>query len=151
MLCLCWPGLWQNWADHHSGIVQTQSSGWEDFNWFQLTVQIRAWGLKRKMHWDRSKPEEHFFLREVTVSSDPRSAPKTAKKPFFLKSHLTRWLLSLGRGSQLGTELILEEAANFWYWADTSWYKLTLSWHWTAFLWCPAGGGWWHLALILYV
>ena len=49
--------------------------------------------------------QELCCLRVFVVSSDPRSAPKTAKKPFFLKSHLSRWLLSLGRGSQLDTEL----------------------------------------------
>ena len=34
--------------------------------------------------------QELYCLREFVVSSDPRSAPKTAKKPFFLKSHLSR-------------------------------------------------------------
>ena len=56
--------------------------------------------------------QELFCLREFIVSSDPRSAPPTAKKPFFLKNHLTRWLLSLWRDSQLHTGLIL---------GDTGW------------------------------
>ena len=55
--------------------------------------------------------------REFVVSSDPRSAPKTAKKPFFLKSHWSRLPLSLGRGSQLHTELILVDTK--WQWVDT--------------------------------
>ena len=34
--------------------------------------------------------QELFCIREFVVSFDLRSAPQTAKKPFFLKSHLTR-------------------------------------------------------------
>ena len=50
--------------------------------------------------------QELYCLREFVVSSDPRSAPKTAKKSFFSKSHV-KVFLSLSRGSQLDTELIL--------------------------------------------
>ena len=38
---------------------------------------------------------ELFYLKELvalTVSSNPRSEPETAKKPFFLKSHSKRRL-----------------------------------------------------------
>ena len=66
-------------------LIQTQV--WEDFHWFQLTVQIRAWGLmhfKEKMCWVRPKTpgQELFCLREFDVSSDPRSAPQTTKSHF---------------------------------------------------------------------
>ena len=36
--------------------------------------------------------QELYCLREFVVSSDPRSAPKTAKKSFFLKSHVKVFL-----------------------------------------------------------
>ena len=65
--------------------------------------------------------QELHCLREFVVSSDPRSAPKTAKKPFFLKSHLSRWLLSLGRGSQLDTELMTVDTLASRHWVDTGW------------------------------
>ena len=59
-----------------------------------------------------------FVAVEFFHVSDEKIWPQTAKQPFFLKSHLTKWLLvSLGRDSQLDTELIL---------VDTS------CWHWTA-------------------
>ena len=50
---------------------------------------------------------------ELVVSSSPCSVPETAIKPFVLKSHFERWLIVTLRDRQV----------------DTSWYKLTLSWH----------------------
>ena len=38
--------------------------------------------------------QELFCLRELVVSSNPRSVPEATKKPFFFKNHLKRWLLS---------------------------------------------------------
>ena len=92
----------------------------EDHDWWQFGALWR-----KSMFWARSKS---FSASE---SFDQRSAPQTAKKPFSLKSHFTRWLLPLWRGSQLDTELIL------------SWYYLTISWHKTALRRRPACGGWW--------
>ena len=57
--------------------------------------------------------QELFCVREFAVISNRRSAPQTAKKPFFLKSHLTRWLLSLERESRdslLDFEMILVDS-----------------------------------------
>ena len=112
--CQQWRKTW---------LVQTQV--WQDFHGFQLRVRIGAWKIRQI--------QEFFCLRDFALSSDPtqRSAPQTAKKPFSLKSHFTRWLLPLWRGSQLDTELIL------------SWYYLTISWHKTALRRRPACGGWW--------
>ena len=76
----------------------------------------------------------HGEEKEFAVSSDPRSAPKTAKKPFFL----SRWLLSPGRGSQVDTKFILVDTS--WHWVDTN---LIVTWYWTVLLLCPAGGGCW--------
>ena len=97
----------------------------EDFHWFQLIVQIRAWGLmySKKKHVLR-QIQELLCTRKFVVSSDPRSAQQTAK------SHLS-WRVTWQRDCcHLAT----------WYWVDTSWYYTTqLSWHWR-----PAGGGCWH-------
>ena len=69
-------------------------------------MQSRAWELMHSKEKDELlQIQELFCLREFIVSSDPRCAPPTAKKPFFLKDHLT-W------DSQLDTGLIL---------GDTSW------------------------------
>ena len=35
--------------------------------------------------------QELFCLRELVVSSNPRSVPEIAQKPFFLKSHLKKY------------------------------------------------------------
>ena len=88
------------------------------------------------------------------MSSDHRSAPKTAKKPFFfLKSHLSRWLLSFTEWQKsLRLTKVFHVTKVFpgwqpekqqptWYWIDTSWYELTLSWHWWALRRRPADGG----------
>ena len=97
---LSWPSFPIQWAltaksrlppvsyDEKSCLVQTQVS-W-DFCLFQLTVLIRAWGLiqgKEQVHWQLKQAQELFCLRELVVSSNPRSEPETAKMPFFLKSH----------------------------------------------------------------
>ena len=104
----------------------------QDLHWFQLTGQIRTWGLGLvhlkvvlRQIW------ELFCLqvREFVVSSDPRSSSQTAKKPFILESHLTRWFLSLG----LDTELILVDTS--WHWVDTE--RLCQLYR------SPVGGGWW--------
>ena len=55
--------------------------------------------------------QELYCLREFAMTSDPRSAPQAAKKSFFLKSHLSRWILSLGIDSQIGSELILVDTS----------------------------------------
>ena len=97
-----------------------QNSGPTGFHQFQLIVRIRAWG---SMHGEEKdvlrQIQELYCLREFVVSFDPRSGPKAAKKPFLLKSNLSRWLLSFGRGSQLDTELIL---------VDTSWLRVDTGW-----------------------
>ena len=46
---------------------------------------------------------EPFCLREFVVSSDPRSAQQTAKKPFFVKNHLTRRPFSLKRDREINS------------------------------------------------
>ena len=82
--------------------------------------------------------QQLFCPRDLLVSSDPRSAPPAAKKPFFLKSHMTRWLLSLGNDTQLDTELILVDSNLIL--VDS---ELTLN----GFVHCdrcPAGCGCWH-------
>ena len=101
------------------------NSGLRRLSLFQLTVQIRAWGL---MHCEQCEEKDvlrqiqlqvevSFCFRESVASSDPRSAPQTAKKTFFLKSHLTRWHLSLGRDSHL-SELILLDTSRHRAWVD---------------------------------
>ena len=86
-----------------------------DFS-LQCVLELEDWCMeKRKMYWDRSK--SFFCLRELIVSSDPRSAPQTAKKQCFLKSSLPRWLLSLERDNQLDFELILVDTC--WLCVDT--------------------------------
>ena len=79
--------------DEKSCLVQTQVSC--DFRRFQLTVRmrIRAWGLiQGKEQVELKQAQELFCLRELVVSSNPRSELGTAKMPFFLKSHSKRWL-----------------------------------------------------------
>ena len=96
-----------------------RNSGQTDFHQIQLIVWIRAWGLMHGEEKDVPRQiQDLSCLREFVVSSDPRSAPKTAKKPFFLKSHLSWWFLSLGRGSQLYAKLILVVDTS-WQWVDT--------------------------------
>ena len=51
-----------------------------------------------------------FCLKELIVSSTPRSEPETAKKPFFLKIHSKRLLLIVEETTNLilvDTELTL--------------------------------------------
>ena len=79
--------------DEKSCLVQTQVSC--DFRRFQLTVRmrIRAWGLiQGKEQVELKQAQELFCLRELVVSSNPRSELGTAKMPFFLKSQSKRWL-----------------------------------------------------------
>ena len=54
--------------------------------------------------------QELLCLKDIAVSSDPRFAPQTAKKPFFLKDHLRRWLLSLD------LKIVVDTS---WHWVDT--------------------------------
>ena len=103
---LFWPSFPIQWAltaksrslpvnyDEKSCLVQKQVCC--DFRRFQLAVQIRAWGLiQSKEQVELKQAQELFCLRELVVSSNPRSEPETAKMPFFLKSHSkrSRWLL----------------------------------------------------------
>ena len=106
------------------------------FHQFQLIVQIRAWKLKQGKENDvLTQVQELFCLRELVKSSNPRSDPETAKKPFFLKRHLKTWLLSLWRVGQLDTS---------WYKLDTSWYYDT-GWHRVDN--APAPSRWWVVTL----
>ena len=69
--------------------VQTQFC-W-DFHWIQLALCIFAWksipGKKKDV---LKQAQELFCFRALVVGSYPRSEPKTAKKPFFLKSLLRK-------------------------------------------------------------
>ena len=95
--------------DEKSCLVQTQVRFY--FRRFQLTVQIRAWELiQGKEQVELKQAQELFCLRELVVSSNPRSEPETAKMLFFLKNHSKRWLLALWRDNQL----------------ETSWHQLKL-------------------------
>ena len=166
---LCWPSfpislvlnskclLLHVNNDEKTWIVETQVQ--QDFHWFQLTstLQIRAWGLMHGEEKDILKQIQElssYCRREFVMSSDHRSAPKTAKKPFFfLKSHLSRWLLSFTEWQKsLRLTKVFHVTKVFpgwqpekqqptWYWIDTSWYELTLSWHWWALRRRPADGG----------
>ena len=69
-----------------------------------------------KKEWHKLYTSGHyllFCLRELVTSSNPRSDPETAKKPFFSKSHLKRWLLSLWRVSQLDTRVLWSSSIKF--------------------------------------
>ena len=124
-----WPKCWlQNifcfmWAmTRKLGLSKLRSErtflNFIDFS-LQCVLELEDWCMvKRKMYWDRSK--SFFCLRELIVSSGPRSAPQTAKKQCFLKS-MPRWLLSLERDNQLDFELILVDTC--WLCVDT---ELTL-------------------------
>ena len=71
--------------DEKTCFVQTQVR--LDFIWFQLEVQIRAcWFTQGKEKDVLKQVQELFFLRELVVSSNPRSEPVTAKKPFLVES-----------------------------------------------------------------
>ena len=98
-----WPSFPVRWAltakrrllpvsyNEKSCIVQTQVSF--DFPWFQLTVQIRVWELiQGKEQVELKQAQGLSCLRELVVSSNPRSEPETAKIPLFLKSHSKRCL-----------------------------------------------------------
>ena len=77
--------------DYKSCFVQTQVR--RDFRQFQLIVLIRARGLIQGKETDVLKQaQELSCLRELVVSSNPRTEPEIAKKPFILKSHLKRRL-----------------------------------------------------------
>ena len=151
---LFWPSLPIRWAlteksnslpvsyDEKSCLVQTQVSC--DFRRFQLTVRmrIRAWGLiQGKEQVELKQAQELFCLRELVVSSNPRSEPETAKMPFFLKFHSKRGLLTLWRDNQLDTSW-------YYYWVvDT---ELTLSWHWTGLRRRPRCHLHWHTMYSCY-
>ena len=122
---LFWPSFPMRWAltaksrslpvsyDEKPCFVQTQVCC--DFRRFQLTVRIRAWGLiQGKEQVELKQAQELFCLRELVVSTNPRSEPETAKIPFFLKSHSKMWLFGTLK-------------------RQPTWYLLilvTLSWHW---------------------
>ena len=77
--------------DEKSCSVQTQFCC--DFRQYQLTVpvRIRALGvIQGKEQVELKEAQELFCLRELVVSSHPRSEQETAKTPFFLKIHLKR-------------------------------------------------------------
>ena len=138
------------------------------FHQFQLIVQIRAWKLKQGKENDvLTQVQELFCLRELVKSSNPRSDPETAKKPFFLKSHLKRWILSLWRVCQLDytrvsscikflrltqssvssvSRLTLSSVSTLQTWYKTHWVP-----HWVPPVWysAPAPSRWWVVALAL--
>ena len=61
--------------------------------------------------------QDLFCLRELVVSSNSRSEPKTARKPFFLKSHLKVEKVSSWHFEGT-TNLILVDTS--WHWVDTA-------------------------------
>ena len=105
-------GSCEEWKE--TWLLQTQV--WQNFQWFQLTVQIRAWG---NMH-----GKEKDVLRQIKNFSDSESllwslildllqCCTDSQKAIFLEE----WLFSLHRDSQLDTDLILVETS--WHWNET--------------------------------
>ena len=101
--------------DEKTWLVQTHV--WEDFYWFQLAVQIRAWVLMQGKEKDVLRQiQELFCLRECVVSADPLHH----KQP---KSHFS-WRVNW--------------QGDFWHFEETAMsYISCTSWHWvdTWLLW----------------
>ena len=95
MLLLHYKMLLLHVSNHNrdkTWLVPTQA--WKDFDFSWLCkLELQEENALRQI-------QSFFCLREFVGSSDLRSAPQTAKKPFLLKSQLTRSL----------------EETPFWYW-----------------------------------
>ena len=78
-----------------------------DFSWQCILKLEDRRIVKRKMYWDKSKSFSASELLWAELSSYQRSEKK---KPFFLKSHMIRWLYHLEETAWVETS---------WHWVDT--------------------------------
>ena len=111
------------------------------FQW-QCKLGLEVWyryRAKSKLNWNRTKScsASQSLLWAPSLILDLSQKQPTWKRSFSWKVPRTPPSWKLEGDFEETSNLILVDASS-----TSSWYLLTLSWHWTVLRRCPPGGGW---------